>query len=275
MNLSPSSQIAEMAIDLSIGRSEHRKLSDAIRAYWNEHIHDLEIAEHPVGTKEFFQELDAYRFEKLDYLPRVVDFSGYRGKRLLEVGCGVGLDLVRFARHGAIVTGVDLAEVSIDLAKKNFAFHRVTGDLRVMDGEQLEFDDDSFDVVYAHGVLQYTGDMQCMIEEIKRVLKPGGQAILMVYNRFSWLNCLSALLRVKLEHEDAPILNMYSITQFRKMLGGFSRVEIIPERFPVPTRLHHGIKAAVYNGVFVSAFNLLPKPVIRPFGWHLMGKAIK
>jgi SAM-dependent methyltransferase len=250
-------------------------LIDAIRRYWNERIHDLEIARHPIGTKEFFEELAAYRYEKLDYLPRVIDFSAYRGKRLLEVGCGVGLDLIRFARHGAIVTGIDLAQVSIGLAKKNFAFHYVTGDLRVMNGEHLEFDDHSFDVAYAHGVLQYTGDIQRMIQEIKRVLKPGGQAILMVYNRYSWLNCLSKLLRVKLEHEDAPVLNTYSIPQFRKLLARFSRVEIIPERFPVPTRLHHGIKAAVYNGVFVSAFNLLPKPVIRPLGWHLMAKAIK
>jgi SAM-dependent methyltransferase len=250
-------------------------LIDAIRTYWNERIHDLEIARHPIGTREFFEELAAYRYEKLDYLPRVVQFAGYRGQRLLEIGCGVGLDLVRFAQGGAVVTGVDLAEVSIDLAKKNFAFHRVTGDLRVMDGEQLEFDDDSFDVVYAHGVLQYTGDMQCMIGEIKQVLKPGGQAILMVYNRYSWLNFMSKLFGVKLEHEDAPVLNMFSISQFRKILSGFSQVKIIAERFPVPTRLHHGIKAAVYNGVFVSAFNLLPRAIIRPFGWHLVAKAIK
>ena len=65
-----------------------------IRDYWNEHIHDLEIARHPVGTKEFFAELESYRFEKLDYLPKVVEFNTYQGKSVLEVGCGVGIGLV-------------------------------------------------------------------------------------------------------------------------------------------------------------------------------------
>src|SRR5688572_7609687 len=134
-------------INLSRAAIESKnELTESIRDYWNERIHDLEIARHPVGTKKFFEELDAYRFEKLDYLPRVVDFTAYRGKKLLEVGCGVGIDLARFARGGANTTGIDLAQVSIDLAGKNFAFQRVTGNLQVMDGEHLEFDNESFDV---------------------------------------------------------------------------------------------------------------------------------
>jgi SAM-dependent methyltransferase len=257
------------------GLKSKDELTESIRDYWNERIHDLEIARHPVGTRKFFEELDAYRFEKLDYLPGVVDFTGYRGKKLIEIGCGVGLDLAYFAQGGANVTGVDLASVSVDLARKNFAFQKVTGNLQVMDGERLEFDNESFDVVYAHGVLQYTANIEKMIAEIRRVLKPGGEAILMVYNRYSWLNFMSKLFGVKLEHEDAPVLNRFSIRQFRKMLSGFSQVQIIPERFPVRTRLHHGIKAAVYNGVFVASFNLLPKRLVRPLGWHLMAKAIK
>jgi 2-polyprenyl-3-methyl-5-hydroxy-6-metoxy-1,4-benzoquinol methylase len=261
---------------LSTGGVERNDdLIDAIRKYWNERIHDLEIARHPVGTREFFEELATYRYEKLDYLPRVVNFSGYRGKKLLEIGCGVGLDLARFAQGGADVTGVDLAEVAINLAKKNFAFRKLTGDLQVMNGERLEFGSETFDIVYAHGVLQYTADIRTMLREIRRVLKPEGEAILMVYNRYSWLNGMSKLFGVELEHQDAPVLNKYSISQFRKLLSGFSRVEIIPERFPVPTRLHHGIKAAVYNGVFVNAFNLLPRAMVRPLGWHLMAKATK
>jgi ubiquinone/menaquinone biosynthesis C-methylase UbiE len=270
-----NTQVVERSVALSPLQPE-ADLTEAIRVYWNKHIHDLEIAKHPVGSREFFEELEDYRFEKLDYLPKLVNFAGYRSKRLLEIGCGAGLDLIRFARGGAVVTGVDLSEVSIDLAKKNFAFHGAKADdLLVMDGEHLEFKDDSFDIVYAHGVLQYTADIRRMIDEIQRVLKRGGQAILMVYNRLSWLNFMSKIVGVKLEHEDAPVLNKYSISQFRNILSGFSHVEIIPERFPVPTRLHHGIKAAVYNGLFVSAFNALPRPIVRPLGWHLIAKAIK
>ena len=68
------------------------------------------------ARRRFFEEIEDYRFEKLDYLPSLVDFDGYRGRRVLDVGCGVGNDLARFARGGAEVVGIDLAETSIDLA---------------------------------------------------------------------------------------------------------------------------------------------------------------
>ena len=250
-------------------------LKDRIRDYWNAHIHDLAVARHPVGTREFFDDLEAYRYEKLHYLPSVVRFDAYRGKSLLEVGCGVGTDLVRFARAGARVSGIDIAEVSIELAKKNIAYHGGTADLRVMDGEALDFSDHSFDVVYAHGVIQYTADAERMIGEIHRVLKPGGEAIMMVYNRHSWLNLLSKLMKVDLEHEDAPVLNKYSIAEFRDLLGPFRDARIVPERFPVKTRLQRGLKATLYNRLFVGCFHMIPKAITRPTGWHLMAFAYK
>ena len=246
-----------------------------IKRYWNEHIHDLELAKHPVGTKGFFEDLDEYRFDKLRYLPRVVNFDGYRGKKLLEVGCGIGIDLVRFARGGAVVTGVDLAETAIDLAKKNFELNGLSGDLRVGNGEALEFEDNAFDVVYAHGVLQYTADAQKMVDELRRVVKPGGEVITMVYNRNSWLNLLSVTLGVALEHEDAPVLKKYSLAEYRALLSKFSRVEIVPERFPVKSRLHKGVKAIFFNTFFVPLFNLIPRSLTRNTGWHLMAFAYK
>src|SRR4029450_2015368 len=93
----------------------------AVRTYWNDHIHDLDISSHAPGSREFFADLDQYHFEKLHHLPRLVDFDGYRGKRVLDVGCGAGTDLVRFAKGGAIVSGVDLSSSAIALATQNFA----------------------------------------------------------------------------------------------------------------------------------------------------------
>ena len=245
---------------------------DAIAAYWNARIHDLEMTDQPVGTLGFFDELDEYRFDKLRYLPKVVDFDGYRDRRLLEVGCGIGTDLVRFARGGAHVTGVDLAERSVELARTNLELHGVDGqaDLRVANGEALPFDDGSFEIVYGHGVLQYTADARRMVEECRRVLEPGGEAMFMVYNRVSWLNALSTVMGVGLEHADAPVLETYSIAEFRRLLDGFAETRIVPERFPVRSRLHTGWKGALYNGIFVGTFNAIPRPLVRRFGWHLM-----
>ena len=251
-------------------KSSHGDMIRAIADYWNVHIHDLAIAKHPVGTAGFFKDLDAYRFDKLRYLPQVVDFNGYRGKTILEAGCGIGLDLLRFAQGGARVTGIDLAKTSIDLAQKNFTLHDAPGEFYLMNGEALEFEDNSFDVVYAHGVLQYTASADKMARELHRVLKPGGEAIAMVYNRISWLNALSQVMKVDLEHEDAPVLNKYSIDEFKDMLAPLAQVRIVPERFPVASKLHKGWKAVLYNGMFVPAFRILPRALVRPLGWHLM-----
>jgi ubiquinone/menaquinone biosynthesis C-methylase UbiE len=248
---------------------------EAIREYWNERIHDLAIAKHPVGTSEFFDELGEYRFDKLRYLQKVVNFNGYAGKTILEIGCGVGLDLALFAKGGAKVTGVDLSTTAINLAKQNFSQRNLPGEFKVMNGEALEFPDDSFDVVYVHGVLQYTDDAFKMASEALRVLKPGGQFIGMVYNRRGWLNVMSKFFKVELEHEDAPVLEKYTIGEFKKMLSGFSKVKIVPERFPVKSRLHHGVKGFLFNTVFVGCFNVIPRPLVRRSGWHLMAFAEK
>ena len=96
---------------------ERAQRTATVRSYWNSRIHDLEMTTQPVGSPKFFEELDEYRFDKLAYLPQVIDFNGYRGKRLVEVGCGVGTDLVRFAKGGARVLGVDLSETAVGLAK--------------------------------------------------------------------------------------------------------------------------------------------------------------
>ncbi len=254
---------------------QNADLTEKVRQYWNDHIHDLAIAKHPVGTLGFFEDLSEYRFDKLRYLPQVVDFSAYDGKKILEVGCGAGIDLIRFARSGADVIGVDLAETSIDLAQKYFELAGVDGEFRRMDGEDLEFDDNTFDVVYAHGVIQYTANAQKLVNELYRVLKPGGEAIMMVYNRISWLNFLSKLMKVDLEHEDAPVLNKYSIREFKQFLHPFEMIKIIPERFPVKSRLHKGVKGVLYNVFFVGTFNLIPRFLVRPLGWHIMAFAYK
>ena len=82
-------------------------------------------------------------------------------------------------------------------------------------------------------------------------------------------------MNVELEHEDAPVLEKYSIWGFRELLGPFSQTRILPERFPVKTQLHHGLKATLFNDLFVRVFNTMPKTLVRPTGWHLMAFATK
>ena len=241
-----------------------------VREYWNEHIHDLEVTRHPPGSPGFFSDLDQYHFEKLHHLPRLIDFDAYRGRRVLDVGCGAGTDLMRFARGGAIVAGVDIAPSAIELARANFAQQGMAADLREASGESLPFADDTFDLVYAHGVVQYTPNPQALVDECRRVAKPGGELVFQVYNRISWLNALSTIMKVPLEHEDAPVLRKYSAAEFRALLNGFREARIVEERFPVKSRLHGGWKGAAFNTFFVGTFNALPRGLVRRFGWHLL-----
>jgi SAM-dependent methyltransferase len=241
-----------------------------VREYWNVRIHDLDISSHPAGSAEFFRDLDEYHFEKLHHLPRVVNFNGFAGRRVLDVGCGAGVDLARFVKGGARGFGVDIAGAAVRLAHENLRQQGLPGAFVEGDGQQLPFLPGTFDVVYAHGVVQYTTDGAGLVEECRRVLRPGGTAIFQVYNRISWLNALSKLMKVGLEHEDAPVLRKYSIPEFRRLLGGFGDVRIIEERFPVKSRLHKGWKRALYNSLFVGAFNALPRAWVRRYGWHLL-----
>jgi SAM-dependent methyltransferase len=247
----------------------------AVRSYWNDHIHDLEISSHPPGSRAFFADLDQYHFEKLHHLPRLIDFNAYRGRQVLDVGCGAGTDLIRFAKGGALVSGVDLSSSAIALAKQNFAQQGLAADLREADGEDLPFEDNAFDLVFAHGVVQYTARDKALVDECRRVLRPGGTAVFQVYNRVSWLNGLSKVMKVPLEHEDAPVLKRYSAGEFRGLLTGFRAVRIVEERFPVKSRLHGGWKGILFNTFFVGTFNALPRAWVRRFGWHLLAFCTK
>jgi SAM-dependent methyltransferase len=241
-----------------------------VREYWNAHIHDLAVSPHPAGSREFFADLDAYHFEKLHHLLRLVDFSAWRGRSVLDVGCGAGVEVVRFARGGANAVGVDVSDNAVELTRQNVAQQGLRAGLAVADGEALPFPAASFDFVYAHGVIQYASSDRHVVAECHRVLRPGGLAMFQVYNRRSWLQVLSKVMKVPLEHEDAPVLRRYTAAEFRDVLRAFSSVDIKTERFPVKSRLHKGWKGAVYNGLFVGTFNALPHSWVQPYGWHLL-----
>src|SRR5262245_16561336 len=127
--------------------------NSAVRTYWDAHIHDLDVSSHRPGSREFFADLDQYHFEKLHHLLRLVDFDAWRGREVLDLGCGAGVEVVRFARGGAAVTGVDIAPSAIALTRQNLEQQGLLARLEVADGEALPFADNHFDFVYAHGVM--------------------------------------------------------------------------------------------------------------------------
>ena len=166
---------------------------------------------------------------------------------MLEVGCGLGSDLLHAAKLGADVVGFDLSRRSVGLARKHFALSGVDGQFVNGDAEGLPFADDSFDVVYSFGVLHHTPDTQRAIDECLRVLKPGGKMVLMLYNSRSWLTVVEPYLQRlkrmvfrgrtageldpveiarKYDGENNPLGKAYSTSEIRQMMSGFSGVRL-------------------------------------------------
>jgi len=162
------------------------ELKERVRAFWQTHPCGTKFTEAEIGTREFFERIEAHRFEKEWHIPAAADFAGARGLKVLEIGCGLGTDGAEFAKAGADYTGVDLTDAAIELAQKRFELFGLTGRFEVADAENLQFPDESFDVVYSHGVLHHTPDINAAVGEVHRVLKPGGRAIVMLYHRGSY-----------------------------------------------------------------------------------------
>ncbi|SRR6266404_3190161 len=166
--------------------SANNDLKERVRAFWQAHPCGTKFSDAEMGTPEFFEIVEAHRYTKEWHIPEAADFAGASGLSVLEVGCGMGTDGAQFAQAGARYTGIDLTQAAIDLARKRFELSGLKGDFRVADAENLDFADDSFDRVYAHGVLHHTPDTTRAVAEIHRVLRPGGQAFVMLYHRGSY-----------------------------------------------------------------------------------------
>src|SRR5438045_2539951 len=116
-------------------------------------------SKHEFGTREFFDEVERHRYQEYaPWMPEVMGFNDFAGQQLLEVGCGMGTDLLQFARGGAKVTGVDLTPRSIEISRHHLSLDGQTGQFAIADCERVPFEDGSFDVAYSNGVLHHTAD---------------------------------------------------------------------------------------------------------------------
>jgi SAM-dependent methyltransferase len=246
-----------------------------IQAYWDLRIHDTELSSDPRGSPGFFAAMDAYRYGRLDYLPGLVDFARWKDRDVLDLGCGAGLDLVRFARAGARACGVELSGGAIALAREYLAVAGHDARLVQADAARLPFRDEAFDLVLCHGLLPFARDCARIVAEMWRVLRNDGLAIVMAYNRRSWMNALRAVSVVRFGHGDAPVFRMHSRRELDALLAPFDECVIAAERLPTPTRLHDGLTRVLFDTIVVRGMRLLPERWIKPLGWHLIAQCRK
>jgi SAM-dependent methyltransferase len=191
--------------------------------------------EHWNKTPLFISEEE--RYSLYPWLYEVAEFTKHAGERVLEIGCGTGCDLLQFAKHGAHATGVDITSEHLRLARE-----RVQGlaEVKKADATQLPFADNEFDYVYSHGVIHHIEKPRRVIDEILRVLRPGGRFNIHVYALFSYFVVARIVRhrrnwRLYIENSRDPVhIDFYTARKLRRL---FAPIEVTVEKFggpPVP-----------------------------------------
>jgi glycosyltransferase involved in cell wall biosynthesis/ubiquinone/menaquinone biosynthesis C-methylase UbiE len=163
-------------------------------------------------TLAWYQEIEHYRYgEYAPWMFDLMEFGQHRNDAVLEIGGGLGTDLSQLARHGAKVTDLDLSAGHLEHAKENFALRGLEGQFVHHDAETLPFPDNTFDVVYSNGVLHHTPNTRRVVDEIRRVLRPGGKAIIMMYAENSWHYWYRLVWEKGLKHEMLQTLSIGEI----------------------------------------------------------------
>ena len=162
-------------------------LKSEVQKFWNRLSCDTQVASAPKFSREYFEQIEVFRYRDQPFVHAFAQFSRYRGKRVIEVGFGAGTDFIQWLRAGASATGVDLTPEALDNLTHRIGVYQLPAPKQIMvaDAEQLPFDSNSFDLGYSFGVLHHSPDTEKAIAELVRVVSPGGEIKIMLYNRHS------------------------------------------------------------------------------------------
>ena len=261
-----------------------------VQQYWDARPCNIRHSTKPVGSKEYFDEVEARKYLVEPHIPAFADFDRWRGKRVLEVGCGIGTDSINFARAGAQLTAVELSGESLRIAAERAGVMGVADRIRFVqaDAEELTsvLDDEPYDLVYSFGVVHHTPHPERALEEMRALVANGGTLKLMVYHRRSWKVFWIVATEGKgrvwktdelvAEHSEAqtgcPVTFSYNRREARELVerSGF-RVQNLRVDHVFPYRIRDYVQ---YRYVREPYFRWMPEPLFRAFehrfGWHLL-----
>lgn len=244
-----------------------------VRAYWNSRPCNLRHSTSPVGSKEYFDEVEARRYRNEPHGVVFADFPAWKGKKVLEIGCGLGTDAVNFARHGADYTGVDLSEESLKLCRQRFDVYGLKGNIIHANAEELDsvLKGEKFDLIYSFGVIHHSPCPENVVDCLPDLLADEGEVRAMVYAKNSWKNMLIEAGWDQPEAQSGcPQAETYTIAEARELFRPFSNVQI-EQDFIFPWNIDHYIK---YEYVKQPWFEAMPPELFRilerKLGWHLL-----
>ena len=260
-----------------------------VRDYWNNRPCNIRHSTAPIGSKEYFDQVEARKYFIENHIPRFAEFERWRGKKVLEIGCGIGTDTINFARAGAQVTTVDLSEKSMDLARKRAAIFGLEDRIRFCLGnaEQLSafVRVEPYDLIYSFGVIHHTPHPDIVLKQLRQYSRPGTTIKIMVYHRRSWKVAwilltegggkfwrLQELVAKNSEAQTGcPVTYAYSRREGHQLLERHAfRVTDVRVEHIFPYRISDYVE---YQYVKEWYFRWMPQPLFRllerGFGWHL------
>jgi 2-polyprenyl-3-methyl-5-hydroxy-6-metoxy-1,4-benzoquinol methylase len=262
---------------------------ERVREYWNNRPCNIRHSPSPIGSREYFDEVEARKYFVEPHIPLFADFERWSGKNVLEIGCGIGTDTINFARAGAHVTVAELSETSLELARQRAAVFGLEDDIEFHHGNAEELTDfvplEPQDLVYSFGVIHHSPHPEKILAEARAYLRPGATLKLMVYNRRSWKvfwivftkghGKFWRLKRLIAEHSEAqfgsPVTYTYTSAELRRLVEshGFEVTEMLIDHI-FPWRVADYVQ---YRYVKPWYFRLMPNRLFRALeqrvGWHL------
>lgn len=215
-----------------------QQLKADVHDFWNDSAcgEDLFLV---ADDKAGFEREREIRYSIEPYIPDFALFSEAKEEKVLEVGVGLGADHQSFAESGAIMCGIDLTEKAIQYTRKRFELFSLKSSLNKGDAEALDFEDQSFDQVYSWGVLHHSPDTAKAVDEVFRVLKEGGVAKIMIYQKWSILGIMLwvryALLKARpwlslsaiyARYLESPGTKAYTSDEAKSLFAKFKSVKI-------------------------------------------------
>jgi SAM-dependent methyltransferase len=247
---------------------------DAVREYWNRRPCNIRHSKAEVGTREYFDQVEARKYFVEPHIPIFTEFEKWAGKRVLEIGCGIGTAAVSFARTGADYTGVELSSESLLLAQQRFSLYGLKGRFFEGDAEKLSEilpDDERYDLVYSFGVIHHSPHPERIVQQVKRFMRSDSEFRLMLYATDSWKNIM---IQAQFDQPEAqsgcPIAFTYTHDEIRKLLEGFEILDLRQDHiFPyvVEKYVRHEYELEPW-------FKAMPKKMFRALeqalGWHTL-----
>lgn len=265
---------------------------DAVREFWDARPCNIRHSPKPIGTREYFDEVERRKYFVEPHIPGFADFPRWAGKRVLEIGCGIGTDTISFARAGACVTAIELSPRSADVARQRARVYglgdRVT--IHVGDAESLPdvVPPQPFDLVYSFGVIHHSPHPERIAAHLTRYVTATSELRMMVYARISyklfWIMReenvwdLSRIDELIARHSEAqtgcPVTYTYTDETVRALLKGFRVVDVRKDHIFAwdveAYKRYEYRKAAEWAHVSEDEMRRLE----RELGWHLLVRAV-